>query len=550
MDSFKLKKCNKYNSLFKTFVITFFVIVAIVVAALVIYYKKTSNDYMQYLKITETQTLKLEKSIILQKFNKLHVDLLAIITQKTLHNFLKNKTPASKKLVVKEFIKFCRLKGLYDQIRFVDKNGMETIKINNNDGIPKNIPNDNLISQKNKWFFRNTYNLSQGQMYISPLELLTKNGKIAQPLKPIILFGSPIFDSNGTKQGCITINYLATDIISTIRNFAKLSLGKLMLINSNGYWLFGAKKTDHNWGFMYNNRLERNFSKKYPTAWEKISKNDSVQIITNKGMFTSITIPLSQFFKRTNSSLNSEISVLAQNKILSDSEDHSWKLVTFVPKKDFISNANESLLQYLFWLGRILLILSTIPAFLVSYAITKIKYRQQELYLMANFDKLTKLPNRKHFFETLQQTVRQAIKSKNVFALLYLDIDNFKNINDTLGHEQGDNLLQEAATRFIHSVRNADLVARIGGDEFVIILYNIQSIANAKAVANKILDRFSKPFILDNEKLQIGVSIGISIFSKKSNNDSILLKQADKAMYNAKHCGKNIFKVFTEKTNC
>ena len=551
MESFKYKKCNKYNSLLISFIITFFIITAIVIGSLLLFYTKKSNDYLQYLKITEKQTLKLEKSVILQKFNSLYTDLLSLAKQNSLHTFLKNKTDNSKNLINKEFMDFCRLKGIYDQIRFIDKNGMEIFKVNYNKSKSKTVPDDSLESQKDRWFFRNTCDLKDKQIYISPLELFIKNGKIALPLKPVILLGTPVFDKYGKKLGIIIINYLASDIITTIKNYGRLSLGTTILVNSDGYWLLGAKDPTHNWSFMYKDGLNKKFSKEYPSVWKKVGKYPSVQIVTDKGLFTSTTIPLSRLFKETDSNLNTETNILVQNKIVSTagSEEYFWKLITFIPKKDFISNVNKSLSQYLFRLARLLIILSIIPAFLIAYALTKRKYNRLELYRMANFDKLTKLPNRKHFFETLEHTVRLAIKNKSIFALLYLDIDNFKNINDTLGHEQGDYLLQEAADRFTHSVRETDLVARIGGDEFVIILYNIQSITNAKTVANNILNNFSEPFLLNHEEFQIGVSIGISIFSQKSNNDSILLKQADNAMYKAKHSGKNRFKVFIEKTN-
>ena len=549
MDSFKLIKNNTHNDLFKNFIITFFIIVAIIVGSLMLYYQKKTNDFLQYLKITENQTLKLEKNIILQKFNSLHTDLLSLAKQNSLYNFLESRTAGSKILAAKEFADFCRLKGLYDQIRFIDKNGMKVFKVNYNSGTSKNVSDNQLHSLKKRSFFRDTYDLKHNQIYISPLELFIKNGKTAQPQKPIMFLGTPVFDKNKEKQGVIIINYLAADIISTIANFAKLSLGSIMLVNSNGYWLLGAEKPSSNWGFMYKNRLNSEFSKAYPVVWREVINNESAQIITDKGMFTSTTIPLSQLFKRTDSEFNPGINALIQNKIIADKNECFWKLISFVPKKDFISNANESLLEYLFWLARILLISSTIPAFLIAYFISKRKHKHAELYRMANFDKLTNLPNRKRFFEILQQAVRLAIRNKNIFALLYLDIDNFKDINDSLGHEQGDNLLQEAAVRFTRSVRNSDLVARIGGDEFVIILHNIQSINNAKMVANKIIGNFSEPFLLDNEDFKIGVSIGISIFSKDSNNDSILLKQADKAMYEAKQSGKNKFNVFAEKTD-
>ena len=264
-------------------------------------------------------------------------------------------------------------------------------------------------------------------------------------------------------------------------------------------------------------------------------------------MFTSTTIPLPQLSKDTYSLITTP-RILSQNKTISDSKEHFWKLISFIPIKAFISDTNKALSVYLFKLARMLIILSIMPAFLIAYAVTKKRYKQQQLYRMANFDKLTNLPNRKLFFESLNRAVKQAVKNKTVFAVLYMDIDNFKKINDTLGHEEGDFLLQKAAERFTQSVRRSDLTARIGGDEFVILLYNVQDVNNAETVASKIIKSFTEPFLLDNKNFLVSVSIGISIFSKTDNNDSLLLRQADKAMYKAKQSGKNIFKVFNDIT--
>ena len=547
MNSFKLTKCKKYNGLLKSFILTFLAFIIIVVSSLLLYHKKKSNDYLQYLKTTENQTIKLEKSIIFQKLNSLYTDLLSIAKQNSLHNYLKSKSASFKKIANKDFIDFCRMKGIYDQIRFINNDGMEVFKINYSQSIPKIVTKNHLNLQKNRYYFTHTLSLKNKQIYISPLELFIENNKITQPEKPIMLVGTPVFDNLNIKQGIIVINYLATDILSSINNFARLSSGNIMLLNSNGYWLLGADNSKDNMGFMYKDKSNKKFSTKYPTAWKQIVKTDSVQLITNEGLFTSTTIPLSNLFKQINSNPHSKFNSLLENKLSLNHKGHYWKLISFIPKKDFISNNSKHLSQYLSWLGRILLILAIIPSFLIAYAITKIKYKQLELYRMANFDKLTSLPNRKYFFDILQKTVKIATKGKTIFALLYIDIDNFKSINDTHGHEQGDYILQETAKRFINSIHHTDFVARIGGDEFVIILKNIKTEEDSKLIAKRLLDIFSEPFLLNHEEFQVSISIGISTFSKDNHNDSILLKQADKAMYKAKKSGKNTFKFFNDK---
>ena len=546
MESFTIKRSSKYNSILVSFIFSFFAISIVVVGSLLLYYKTKSDDHLQYLKITEQQTLRLEKSVIVQKFDSLRADLFSLAKQDSLLSFCKAKTSDSTKLVKKEFADFCRAKGFYDQIRFIDKRGIELFRVDQDRASAESTVYGKRKSKKACPIFRDIYRLGSKQIYMSPLQFVGENGRRLSSGKAVITLGTPVFNQFGEKIGVIIVDYLASDIISTIKNYAKLALGRTMLIDSDGRWLLGAKDSAKELNFIDGGDPHKKFSEEYPTVWEKIVEGASLQMITREGMFTSTTIPLSQIFKDPKPSPNAGTSIIVRNRLF-DSTDYFWKLITFIPRKEFVSDVNKILLHYLLRLARLLIILSTIPAFLIAYTITKRRYYRLELYKVANFDKLTKLPNRKHFFEALEHTVRQAIKAKSIFALLYLDIDNFKTVNDTLGHEQGDNLLQAAATRFVNSVRKTDLVARLGGDEFVIILYNIQSVANAKTVAAKILDSFSEPFLLNEEEVKVGISIGISVFSKASNNDSILVRQADDAMYKAKHSGKNRFKVFMEK---
>ncbi len=548
MDSFKLEKSDSQSGLFKSFIIIYFAIALIVVVVLVLYYKKETDNVLQYLKISEEQSLRLEKSVVLQKLDNVYSDILFLANGKTINNYLDSNTPDSKEKSINEFIEYSKLKGLYEQIIFIDKNGKEKFIINYNNGRAYSVSKNKLNSQRNNYFFKDIFNLDYKQVYISPLELyLNDNITIGSALKPIMMLGTPVFDSNGEKRGIILLNYLATDIITSLNDFAKLSVGKIMLVNSIGDCLFDIEDAGQGIDFQYSYEGLKNFSNIYPAVWKEILNFEFVQIATDKGLFSSSTIPLSELFKvNITKNDNDNNSSDLKNNLTREKETYFWKIITFIPQQTIQKNFKSTQTEYLFWLGRILLILATIPSFLAAYILDRRRYHQEELYKMANFDKLTNLPNRKYFFETLQKTVRQAIKQKSIFALLYIDIDNFKNINDTLGHAQGDILLQDAAIRFIDTVRCSDFVARIGGDEFVAILYNVKNVENAKIVANKILKSFSIPFILEEEEHNIGISIGISVFSKESSNDSILLKQADDAMYKAKRSGKNNIKVFTK----
>lgn len=177
--------------------------------------------------------------------------------------------------------------------------------------------------------------------------------------------------------------------------------------------------------------------------------------------------------------------------------------------------------------------------------ITEQKHAQEQIHFQAHYDELTKLPNRRLFQDRLQQEIKKAQRDNNQLALLFIDLDNFKEINDTLGHEQGDQLLRETSQRLRDCVREADTVARLGGDEFTIILPGVRTTGEVEQVAQKIIGSLMLPFNLGNNTGYVSASIGITIYPLDGHNSTELLKNADQAMYEAKHLGKNRFSYFT-----
>lgn len=177
--------------------------------------------------------------------------------------------------------------------------------------------------------------------------------------------------------------------------------------------------------------------------------------------------------------------------------------------------------------------------------ITERKQAEEQLYRLAHHDILTELPNRILFLDRLQQAKALANRYRHQLAILFLDLDRFKIINDTLGHPVGDKLLQKVAQRIAGCVREVDTVARIGGDEFTVILVNIDNIDDVKRVAQKILHSLSVPFNIDTYELFITTSIGIALYPSDGENIDTLVKKADIAMYYAKGEGRNNFQFYT-----
>jgi diguanylate cyclase (GGDEF)-like protein/PAS domain S-box-containing protein len=175
--------------------------------------------------------------------------------------------------------------------------------------------------------------------------------------------------------------------------------------------------------------------------------------------------------------------------------------------------------------------------------ITVQKNTQELIWKQAHYDNLTQLFNRHSFTQYLQKSV----KSRQPFSLLFIDLDHFKQINDTLGHKTGDELLIQAAARITLCVRASDIVARFGGDEFTVILTGINNVSSIKRISHDIIRQLAKPFKLDDETAYISASIGITQYPMDSLVVEDLYKYADQAMYDAKRLGRNRFAFFTQK---
>jgi len=174
----------------------------------------------------------------------------------------------------------------------------------------------------------------------------------------------------------------------------------------------------------------------------------------------------------------------------------------------------------------------------------ELRESRSRLYRLAHHDSLTSLPNRLLFEDRLDQAILKAGRTGTKVAILFLDLDRFKVVNDTLGHDVGDELLKEVAARLQKQCRQSDTVARIGGDEFVFILDNIQHRKNAEVVAGKVMDTMARPVRINSHELQVSASIGIALYPDDSAEIDGVIKCADTALYQAKGEGRNNYKMY------
>jgi diguanylate cyclase (GGDEF)-like protein/PAS domain S-box-containing protein len=181
----------------------------------------------------------------------------------------------------------------------------------------------------------------------------------------------------------------------------------------------------------------------------------------------------------------------------------------------------------------------------LSNDITLLKATEEHLRHLATHDPLTDLPNRSLFFDRLSHALSRAKRSNTRVAVLYLDLDDFKEINDAHGHETGDMVLKAVAQRLRNSLRESDTAARLSGDEFSVLLEDICTNEDAEIVAQNLLRILAQPYVINGHRLSLSASIGITLCSQNCNRPSDLIRRADAAMYRAKQAGKNTYFFYT-----
>lgn len=185
----------------------------------------------------------------------------------------------------------------------------------------------------------------------------------------------------------------------------------------------------------------------------------------------------------------------------------------------------------------------------VARDITDRKASEERIHFLAHYDNLTELPNRFMLFERLDHLIAHARRYDKQIAILFVDLDRFKIINDSMGHNAGDTLLRQVAERLNESRREVDIIARVGGDEFVVALSDVPNTETIAAVAQKLLHAIGRPYHIDGQEIHITPSMGVSVFPKDGDDIVTLLKNADRAMYRVKESGRNSFEFFTAELN-
>jgi len=336
---------------------------------------------------------------------------------------------------------------------------------------------------------------------------------------------SPVFDSAGQSKGILVLNYLAQDFLNDLKDLTLRQPGTFALLNEDGYWIFNDNP-DQEWLFMYPGGKDEKMEIRNPSLWSDIQAHMRGEFFINAGeLYLVFEINPLNISSRSVSSLQ-------------------WFLLNRIPLKDMGVYGLHLLLKSL-GIVALIAILGFYPVWLILRTNLQRNLYRTELKRSALYDSLTRLPNRALLMKNMQFLLKEQNRYGFHFGLLFIDLDGFKGVNDTYGHEGGDILLKTIAGRMKGCVRESDMVARMGGDEFIVLLARVDDAEQCGKVAGKLLEVIREDVQLQNGTAKVGASIGITLARPESGHDANeLIKQADNAMYQVKSAGKGSYQVF------
>ncbi len=508
-----------FKNVLKQFSFLFVILFVISFLILFVVDNQLESTKLDEIERFENGVLDYESSLFISDLNK-RINDLHFITDAY---YLKLISGSSSQNVAEEWKIYAEYKGIYDQIRFIDFKGDEKIRIDYSEEGASIVDQSELQNKGDRYYFLDTAKLNPGQILISKLDLNIENGEVEIPIKPMLRFSTPIFNEDNEFLGIIVLNYLASHYLNEFQIINNYSDGRIYLLNSDGYWI-SSDKPEQNWAFMYDEKKDVSFSHIFPLEWKEMQEQDH-SFITENGFFTYKTIDLK-------SSLENKQLINVNNIFFDES---IYKIVSFISTQSSMGeyfkigqfDKIKRTLQSNLPVFGLILVISILGGFLLS--IVRQAYKQTKFF--SEYDAFTGTYNRRAGLALLDKLVPQDNRRKSKISLCFLDINGLKEVNDTLGHEIGDELILTIVNVIKQIIRETDFIIRIGGDEFIIVFINI-SIAEAEGVWKRILDKFELINQTRNKPYIVSASHGIIEYDTIDENGiEGLIKRADEKMY-------------------
>jgi PAS domain S-box-containing protein len=469
----------KLNDGVKRFLAVQIPLAILLAAVLIYYYSAESSKHRQILESYESQILEQQGELMASNFTTIVADLMFLTEYHELHDYLETGNPDNRKYLAKDWLSLSKRKGIYDQIRYIDNKGMEIIRINFNDGNPTVVPDIMLQNKSKRYYFMDTFRLDKGEVYVSPFDLNIERGEIEIPVKPMIRFGTPVFDKDGVKRGIAVLNYFGEEMLGKLRKKFVEHQGQPMLLNPDGYWLLGPRP-EKEWGFMYEKEIT--ISKDYPDAWERISTQDSGQIYGRDGLFTFNTVyPIMSGWKSSTGSPRA----FEQSDTQINGESYFWKAVSFVPNERLLM-AGRPLKKYLIMLYSVLFIVLSFVS--IRFAQVSLKRKKADEALKESEARFRELA------DLLPQPICEIDKEGNfiyanqiglkTFGYTHKDIDNGLNVLQIFVPEERERVTRNIRKRLTEDEfeEHEYSMLKSDGSIFPALLYTAPIIRNGIAV--------------------------------------------------------------------
>ncbi|WP_051229153.1 diguanylate cyclase domain-containing protein [Paludibacterium yongneupense] len=479
-------------------------------------------------------------------------------------------------MLAQAFAAMMKIHPAYLQIRLIGagQNGLERVRVDSSASRPIRVEGEQLQEKGHFPYVFETLRLGPGRTYQSRISINRENGTHSAQDKPILRVATPVYEARGPALGVLVITVDLASLLTTLKADLPKNYG-LYLANKWGDFLIHPNPA-LTFGFDKGRRffMQDSFRATRP-LFDKGARSTVLNGLDEPQQAAGLVLAFER--EPFSSSDPHHFVVLGLSQPLTGVLDGAESLGRSIVRMVLAFSALAIVLAVVF--ARAI----THPLNMLAHAATRFSSEramealplkrmdeigilarcfdrmrnqiqshmaellehQQEMAYLAHHDQLSGLPNRTLFFRQLEESLHSASRRQSLLAVLFVDLDCFKQVNDEFGHAMGDQVLHTVARRLQHTVRAQDLVARLGGDEFIILLGDVSDDKDLPAIANKILDSLREPMMLGGRSLSIGGSIGISVFPRDGCTAEELVQHADQAMYEVKTSGRNATRLYS-----
>lgn len=484
----------------------------------------------------EETTLHSQKSILSDELYGRAADLLYLKDVYSLYQDEENDNEEVKTL----WIDFAARQKVYDQIRYIDAQGDEIIRINYDDGACTPVAESDLQNKSDRYYFKDTMALEDGQIYISKLDLNIENDQIED--KPMIRLSTPVYSPEGVIEGMVIVNYSADYLLQYFADVAGTAQGTVYLLNPDGYFIYNQQDPEKEWAFMYEDSEGVGFFSEFPDIWARMNNSADGLLWTDDGCFIYTDISLKEGSGHYDFIMAGESLVLGEGSLVAVSYINSGTENGALFTRTIWDNVLLTIRNNLFGI----IVLLALSIFLAIIIVSRAASNKRTKYF-SEYDIMTGVMNRRAGLELLKKVYRRAADNNEQLSICYADVNGLKEVNDHIGHEAGDALIESVVDVLKRHIRQTDFIVRLGGDEFLIVLRQT-SMQNAESVWERIADEFEKINQTEKRGYQISVSHGIMPFTFQPDEDiDEVINTADQMMYEEKRQVKKNLDIFKDR---